>query len=83
MLKMIKNYLIKEELQALKDMKKLQSIMLSDEYMVGLYNGIECSIAYLEQREPIYHNSSFRNSLSNNPNIKNKKVTMIDLSEVD
>lgn len=83
MIQTIKKILIKNELQALKDMKKFQSILLSDDYMVGLYNGIECSIAFLEQREPIYQQGSFRNSFLDNPNIQNEKITVMDLSKVE
>lgn len=60
-------------------MLKLQSIMLCDDYMVGLYNGMETILALLENREQKLYKSDFRNCILNNPN--NERVTIIDLSE--
>ncbi len=61
------------------NMLKLQSIMLCDDYMVGLYNGMETILALLENREQKLYKSDFRNCILNNPN--NERVTIIDLSE--
>jgi len=41
--------IVKETLQIQKD-----NTRLNDKYMVGLYNGLELALAYMEEREPIY-----------------------------
>ncbi len=65
-------------MQDFKNILKLQSKMLSDDYMVGLYNGMETIIATIEKREPKLHNSSYRNCILNNPNL-NEKVNFVEL----
>lgn len=41
-------------LDKLKSMKNIQADSLTDDYMVGLYNGLELAIATIEDREPSY-----------------------------
>lgn len=77
----ITKFVVKQLTKPLKDQQKLQSIMLSDDYMVGLYNGIECCIATLEEREPKYYKSDYRSDIFSNPNIEREKISIIDLSE--
>lgn len=44
----------KNQIIRLKDLKKIQSDSLIDKYMVGFFNGIELSIAIIEDRSPNY-----------------------------
>lgn len=71
-----------KNIRELKEMIKLQSIMLNDDYMVGLYNGMETMIACIEKREPKLYKSSFRNCILNNPNLKKEKIMVVELEEV-
>lgn len=48
---------MKEALKTLKELNEIQSregTIDQGDYMIGLYNGIELSIAVIEGREPIY-----------------------------
>lgn len=50
---------MKEVLNQLKELKEMQNregTIDQGPYMVGLYNGLELSIAIIENREPIYKN---------------------------
>lgn len=50
---------MEEVLNQLKELKEIQSregTIDQGDYMVGLYNGLELSIAIIEGREPIYKN---------------------------
>jgi len=38
----------------LKELLAIQEKMLTDDYMVGLYNGMEIALATIEKREPKY-----------------------------
>ncbi len=47
----------RKHIQALKDVRDVQGMKGNYDtspYMLGLYNGMECMIALLERREPIY-----------------------------
>lgn len=70
-----------KKIVSIKNAKNLQSIMLSDDYMVGVYNGLELAQSILENREPIYKNSNYRNCILNNPNIKNSKLFIVEKVE--
>lgn len=69
--------LTKKDIKGLYDLLNLQYAMLSDDYMVGLYNGMECIIAILEERENKPLKSNFRHCILNNPN--NKNITLYEL----
>lgn len=45
---------MKPILDQLKELREVQSECLSDDYMFGLYNGLELAISILENREPQY-----------------------------
>lgn len=51
----------------IKDIKEVRGIQGEkgnydyDDYMLGLYNGIELSLAILEDREPIYREPIYKN----------------------
>lgn len=53
---MLKNAsrLLREKIKEVKRIRDLQKQSISDEYMVGLYNGLELACAILENREPIF-----------------------------
>lgn len=47
----------KSKLKELKDFRKIQKENITagkDEYMIGLYNGIELCVASMEEREPVF-----------------------------
>lgn len=44
----------KERLKNIKEIKNVQKKNLTDDYMVGLYNGMEFALAIMENREPVY-----------------------------
>lgn len=44
----------KTQLKHLNEVKQLQKLSLTDDYMVGLYNGLELACAIMENREPQY-----------------------------
>lgn len=47
----------KSKLKELKNLRKIQKENITagkDEYMVGLYNGIELCVASMEEREPVF-----------------------------
>jgi hypothetical protein len=50
----VENQNKKSDIEILREMKDVQSHNLTDEYMIGLYNGIEYSLSILEGREPEY-----------------------------
>lgn len=49
---MLKN--ANKKLEEIKTLKNVQENNLEDDYMVGLYNGMELAIAILENRKPKY-----------------------------
>lgn len=49
---MLKN--ANKKLEEIKTLKNVQENNLEDDYMVGLYNGMELAIAILENRKPVY-----------------------------
>lgn len=49
---MLKN--ANKKLEEIKILKNVQENNLEDDYMVGLYNGMELAIAILENRKPKY-----------------------------
>lgn len=44
----------KKKIKEANSLKELQSKKLEDDYMVGLYNGMELIIALMEGREPVF-----------------------------
>ena len=49
----------RDVVKRLEHLRDVQSDSLVDGYMVGLYNGIEHSLAILEKREPEYRENTF------------------------
>lgn len=49
---MLKN--ANRKLEHIKTLKNVQENNLEDNYMVGLYNGMELAVAILEDRKPVY-----------------------------
>lgn len=49
---MLKN--ANKKLEQIKTLKNVQENNLEDNYMVGLYNGMELAVAILEDRKPVY-----------------------------
>lgn len=49
---MLKN--ANKKLEEIKTLKNVQEHNLEDNYMVGLYNGMELAVAILEDRKPKY-----------------------------
>ena len=43
-----------KELKRIKDIQEQNLRAESDEYMVGLYNGLELAVAIMENRKPVY-----------------------------
>jgi len=43
-----------KKLEEAKNLKEIQGKSLTDEYMRGLYNGMELILSIFESREPIY-----------------------------
>lgn len=43
---------VKTEIRGIKELQKQSMEMEKDDYMVGLYNGIEIALAIMENREP-------------------------------
>lgn len=57
----------KERIKNIKEIKNVQKKNLTDDYMVGLYNGMELALAIMENREPVYetnikHHETFETS---------------------
>ena len=50
--KMLKN--ANRKLEHIKTLKNVQEQNLEDDYMIGLYNGMEIAVAILEDRKPVY-----------------------------
>ena len=42
----------KQKIEQIKTQKSVQAQNLTDDYMVGCYNGMELALAILEEREP-------------------------------
>ena len=53
-IKMENNF--KDIIKVVKEISQIQkdNTQSHDEYMVGLYNGLELALSYMEEREPIY-----------------------------
>lgn len=51
---MIANKKRVKELKRIRDLQKQALETDADEYMVGLYNGLEFAVAIMEDREPIF-----------------------------
>lgn len=49
---MLKN--ANKKLEQIKTLKNVQENNLEDDYMIGLYNGMELAVAILEDRKPVY-----------------------------
>lgn len=49
---MLKN--ANKKLEQIKTLKNVQENNLEDNYMVGLYNGMELAVSILEDRKPVY-----------------------------
>ena len=47
------------------ELLKVQASMLTNEYMRGMYNGMELVLAAIENREPAYASKVLRNKSSN------------------
>jgi hypothetical protein len=43
---------LKRAIKSVKDVQSLQCQSLTDDYMIGLYNGLEMALAIMEEREP-------------------------------
>lgn len=43
-----------KQLKSIKDLQKQSLNNSQDDYMIGLYNGLELSVAMLENREPVF-----------------------------
>lgn len=43
-----------KQLKSIKDLQKQSLNSSQDDYMIGLYNGLELSVAMLENREPVF-----------------------------
>ena len=46
----------KDIIKVVKEISQIQkdNTQSHDEYMVGLYNGLELALSYMEEREPVY-----------------------------
>lgn len=51
-MKTLKNKI--KEVRKIRDLQKQSLDMEKDDYMVGLYNGLEFSLAIMEGREPVF-----------------------------
>lgn len=51
---MIANKKRVKELKRIRDLQKQALETDADEYMVGLYNGLEFAVAIMEDREPVF-----------------------------
>ena len=50
----------KERLKNIKEIKNVQKKNLTDDYMVGIYNGMELALAIMENREPVYETKTVK-----------------------
>lgn len=42
----------KQNIETIKNLKNIQSQNMKDDYMLGIYNGLELALSVLEEREP-------------------------------
>ena len=42
----------KQNIETIKNLKNIQSQNIKDDYMLGVYNGLELALSVLEEREP-------------------------------
>ena len=54
------------------ELLEIQASILTDEYMKGMYNGMELILAVIEDREPVYVSKILRNSKQNLNNSQQK-----------
>jgi hypothetical protein len=54
------------------ELLEIQASVLTDEYMKGMYNGMELILAVIEDREPVYASKILRNSKQNLNNSQRK-----------
>lgn len=64
--------IIKNRLDGCHELLKVQASVLTDEYMKGMYNGMELILAVIEDREPVYVSKILRNSKQNLNNSQQK-----------
>lgn len=63
---------INNRLDKCHELLKVQASVLTDEYMKGMYNGMELILAVIEDREPVYASKILRNSKQNLNNSQRK-----------
>lgn len=47
---------LEQKIKDIDEMRKLQLESVTNKYMQGLYNGLELSLATLEERDPVFIN---------------------------
>lgn len=48
---------LEKRIEEIKELLRIQKQSLKDNYMIGLYNGLELAVAILEDRKPSYQDT--------------------------
>ena len=74
-------FTLEEATEKVRDVHKIQGQWGNwnyDQYMRGMFNGLELALCILEKREPDFRSLRERDALVNKPKEKNRKPTAVD-----